>query len=182
MKKVALYLNKLLKEEVKKVLKEAYNDDEVSGQTGDISYDQTPWGDPQKPTYDEDAIIPVEKVKQILQKYGLSWDNLMYLHPELKNEPWRAGDLINYIQKRRGGTKQSDTDIFESTPPGREDQVKKLKQELPKTYTDKSGKTKESNPWAVAWSSYNKNEAKLEQLVREEVSKALSGTKNENKA
>jgi len=46
--------------------------------------------------------------------------------------------------------------IQEVTPPGHEKQVKALKKELPKTYKDSSGKTKESNPWAVAWASYNK--------------------------
>lgn len=48
--------------------------------------------------------------------------------------------------------------VKEETPPGREDQVKALKKELPKTYTDKkTGERKKSNPWAVAWASYNKN-------------------------
>lgn len=52
--------------------------------------------------------------------------------------------------------RQQELPLKEETPPGREDQVKKLKKELPATYTDSSGKTKESNPWAVAWASYNK--------------------------
>ncbi|MDP3986716.1 MAG: DUF5661 family protein [Nanoarchaeota archaeon] len=47
--------------------------------------------------------------------------------------------------------------IAEVAPPGREKQVKTLKKELPKTYTDKkTGEKKESNPWSVAWSQYKK--------------------------
>lgn len=47
--------------------------------------------------------------------------------------------------------------LDEVSPPGREDQVKTLKGELPATYKDKeTGETKESNPWAVAWSSFAK--------------------------
>ena len=48
--------------------------------------------------------------------------------------------------------------LKEETPPGRESQVKALKKELPKTYIDKkSDERKESNPWAVSWSSYQKS-------------------------
>ena len=67
----------------------------------------------------------------------------------------------------------SEEELNEVTPPGREDQVKKLKQELPKTYTDKSGRKKESNPWAVAWASYNKEGLQeiISNAFKEEISK-----------
>jgi hypothetical protein len=49
--------------------------------------------------------------------------------------------------------------VQEETPPGREEQVKAIeKSDTPETYTDKkTGKKKESNPWAIAWASYNKS-------------------------
>lgn len=50
--------------------------------------------------------------------------------------------------------------IEEVTPPGREKQVKTLKKSLPKTYTDpKTGKKKESSPYAVSWASYKKSKS-----------------------
>ena len=51
--------------------------------------------------------------------------------------------------------------MSESAPPGREKQVKGIKKrmkkgDIPKTYTDSSGKRKKSNPWAMAWAQHNK--------------------------
>ena len=61
-----------------------------------------------------------------------------------------------YNKKNRQAAKK---DLDEVSPPGREEQVKTLKGELPATYKDKeTGETKESNPWAVAWSQYKKGE------------------------
>lgn len=52
-------------------------------------------------------------------------------------------------------------EVEEVAPPGREKQVKGIKKhmkkgDIPKTYVDKTGKRKESNPWALAWAQYNK--------------------------
>ena len=53
----------------------------------------------------------------------------------------------------------------EVAPPHREKQVKGLKKhmkkgDVPKTYIDKkTGKRKESNPWALAWAQHKKHGA-----------------------
>ena len=54
-----------------------------------------------------------------------------------------------------------ESSIVEGAPPGREKQVKGIKKRLkrgdiPKTYTDRSGKQRKSNPWAMAWAQESK--------------------------
>ena len=56
--------------------------------------------------------------------------------------------------------------IIEVSPPDRKHQVKGIKKhmaqkkgkdKIPKTYVDKkTGKRKETNPWALAWAQYDK--------------------------
>jgi hypothetical protein len=53
----------------------------------------------------------------------------------------------------------NDEDILfdEIAPPGQEKQVKAIKRgikagDISKTYVDRSGKRKKTNPWAIAWS------------------------------
>lgn len=65
---------------------------------------------------------------------------------------------LDNLKKGLAGEKIGDDEepVQEVTPPGHEKQVKKLKKVLPSTYTDASGHQHKSNPWAVAWASYNK--------------------------
>lgn len=58
-----------------------------------------------------------------------------------------AGDILNNMHKKANGLKEEQID--ESAPPGREDQVKALK--------DKVGK---KSAFAIAWASYNKKKGK----------------------
>ncbi len=47
-------------------------------------------------------------------------------------------------------------DLNEKAPPGMEKVIMTLKKELPKTYIDKHGQRRPSNPFAVAWAMYNR--------------------------
>ena len=74
-----------------------------------------------------------------------------------KEEPAKTEPKKEPAKRRKSGGARK---VWEVTPPGHEKQVKALKKELPKTYTDDSGERKESSPWALAWASYNKEHSK----------------------
>lgn len=58
-------------------------------------------------------------------------------------------------------SEKCECNLYETTPPGHEKQVKGIKKalkrgEVPQTYVDKkTGEKKKTNPWAMAWASHN---------------------------
>ena len=70
-----------------------------------------------------------------------------------------ARNYAKYGSPSGWGKKEKDDGLDEVTPPGREKQVKALKKDK-----------KVKNPWAVAWSSYNKAHENLVRETRDRVS------------
>jgi len=82
------------------------------------------------------------------------------LHRSIKDK------LFKLIFGRELKKKDVEFDVNEVSPPARKNQVKGIKKhmaqkkgkdKIPKTYVDKkTGKRKETNPWALAWAQYDK--------------------------
>jgi hypothetical protein len=58
-------------------------------------------------------------------------------------------------------SEKCECNLYETQPPGHENQVKSIKKalkrgEIPQTFVDKAaGKRKKTNPWAISWSAHN---------------------------
>ena len=91
-----------------------------------------------------------EEVQKLLNEQPHVKAMLVYEHIE----ETLGADAVTELEEM---SLESIEEIDEVAPPGKEKMVKKLKKTLPKTYTDpKSGERKQSSPWAIAWSQYNK--------------------------